>query len=647
MQSLLTRAGRAHSCGCNTCFGLPKTIIRRSTTGAEVKVSYRHAFTTLYTSIFATAAVVDAKYKDDRRKHLEDQISEAKNAVARLQLQNAVAEAEVQPSALASVAHNGTADEGPTILDRAEIQPSLIAPPDKQESPNARIFEQYGGRHWDIFHPSKTERTLRALTTSDYRILERMLYATAEQDEPLISGRKPAHSAAYITRLVQFLLAEHDRMVALRNHPHLRSPLRETIDRLMSTGYPNISLARDDPMARKNLSFRLSKRMARDIHDATTACGIIERICYNLLTSQQPLTSHTFNTMIVYLSKFGRNNIAQCIIRCHFEQFRKHHPESEAVILNHDREFGNYAAAYRNVNVILNKYSTYLLPTRTGEAVLDSAVRAFAGFRNIKDAAVVLCHGLSLGITIGAQALLQLIGLSIWELDRSVALKLVRAFTDYPREFELMLTAEPGSYSVLLHQMDYLLDVAGLWRDPSKMRAQLEKYNLDPERFRRFRMMIAVHNIQQQLDQVERTVRRIERIIYRGVRTRQSKGISKADMVKRIAKEGTRAAADFDFHMEAAMPAMWLTNHIKTSNPINASQWRRRVWTARDHKRARANLRLAVLSKEVEDGAKQLANCSLEVREMDGNGVLRQEQPNELLDVGNIAREPVAAIGLG
>src|SRR5690606_2239933 len=97
MQSFLTRAGRARNCRCNTCVGVAKTIVRRSTTGSEVKVSYRHAFTTLYTSIFATAAVVDAKYKDDRRKHLEDQINEAKDAVARLQLQNAAAELEVQP----------------------------------------------------------------------------------------------------------------------------------------------------------------------------------------------------------------------------------------------------------------------------------------------------------------------------------------------------------------------------------------------------------------------------------------------------------------------------------------------------------------------------------------------------------------------
>ncbi|KAL2108871.1 hypothetical protein VUR80DRAFT_3246 [Thermomyces stellatus] len=651
MQSLLTRAGRARNCGCKTCFGVAKTIVRRSTTGAEVKVSYRHAFTTLYTSILATAAVVDAKYKDDRRKHLEDQISEARDAVARLQLQNAVAEAEVRSTALETVAHNGAADnEKPTALGRAEVHPSMTAQPGKLESSTAPIFKQYGGKHWDIFHEPKEAATLRALTRSDYRMLERMLKLSAKRDKPLVPGLTQDDWTHNIEELVHFLLLEHDRVAALQDKPPARSQLREAIDRLKSAGYPNARSPGDDPMAIRDHSFRLYRRMARDIDAATDVFGAIERICYNLLTSQQPLTAHTYYTMIVHLNKSGLHNAAQCVLKCYIARFRQHirqhHPESQAVILNHDREFKNYAAAYRNVNVILNNTPTYLLSSPSGECVLDSAVRAFAHFRDITHAVVLFCYGLSLGLTIGAQALLQLIGLCIWKLDRTLALKLVRAFTDHPREFESMLTAEPGAYSVLLHQVNYLLDIANLWRHPSKLRAQLETHGLDPERFRRFRMSMEIHNIHQQSSQIQRTTERIQKTLY-SVRRRQDQGLSRADAMEVVVTEATRAAGAFDFHMEAAMPATWLQNHVKASKPARVPQQQRRVWTAKDHEVARVNLRLAALSKEVADGARELANCSLELREMGCKGLLRQERPNKYSDVGNVGREPVVASGLG
>lgn len=643
MQSFLTRAGRARSCGCNTCVGVPKTVIRRSTTGAEVKISYRHAFTTLYTSIFATAAVVDAKLKDDRRKHLEDQITEAKDAIARLQLQNAATETEAQPGVVERIAHDGGSYGDSPTLGRAQSTPTLIASTGDQRTAVTSIFERYGAEYWDIFHENNIGRTLRALKRSDYRMIEKYLKESLENDELPVPGFTPDEWKLNVSELVDYLLLEHDQISARRGQALSRSPLREAIDRLRSAGYPDFRPQKYGLAAIKDASSRLSKRMARDIAADTSAIGTIERICYNLLTSQTPLTLHTYNTLIVHLNKAGHHKVAQCILQSHLAHYRQCDPQSEAVFLNHDREFGNYAGVHRNMSIILKNSSAYL--SRGGKYLLDSMVRAYAGMRYVTEAVVVLCHGLSMGLTIGPQALFQLIGLCIWKLDKDLALKLVRAFTEHPELFESMLTAEPAAQSVLLHQMNYLLDVANLWRDPSKLGAQLKTHNIDAEGFRRFRMTITLHDIQGQYNHVARMTRRIEQILS------GPDGPRAAGESIRLEK-AVRAADDFNFHMSAAMPVSWVQKDLKALTPVDVRtprRQRRRVWTARDYERARANLRLAVLSKEVADGGRQVTDCSVELLEMGHNRVMRQGRPGKFVHVGNTERAPVAeaAAGMG
>lgn len=642
MQSFLTRAGRARICRCNTCAGVAKTIIRRSTTGAEVKVSYRHAFTTLYTSIFATAAVVDAKFKDDRRKDLDSQISEAKDAVARLQLQNAAAEVEVQPSIIERVANEGRRYGDSPILERAEVRPSIIASSNEPKTPTTRIFEEHGGGYWDVFHEANFRRSLRGLKRSDYRMLEQWLKASAEDGEVVVSGVKPEEWTFNVSQLVDYLLLEHDRRASKENVARTKTPLREAIDRLKAVGYPEFRWPGQNTTAFNDSRTRLSKRMARDIAADRDALGTIERICYNLLTSQYPLTIHTYNTLIVHLNKAGHHKIAQCILQSHFAHFSQHHTQSQAVVLNHDREFGNYAGIHRNISVILQNSSVYF--SRGGNYLLESMVRAYAGFCNMTDAILVFCHGLASGLTIGPQALFQLIGLCIWRLDRAHAVDLVRAFTEHPEQFEYMLTAEPTAQSILLHQMSYLLDVTGLWRHPSKLGPELKAYGVDPEKFRTFRMTIKICNMERQYNHAARMTRRLEQILT-SLGTPKYKRMPRAAAVRLVAEKAAQAAEDFNSHMEAAMPASWVDKDFKALTPMHARRRRRRVWTESDHEMARAGLRLAVLSKEVEDGGRRVTDCSMELLEMNSGVGVEQTVHGDALYAPEAGKQVAEAMG--
>lgn len=642
MQSLLTRVGRASNCGCNTCIGVAKAAVRRSATGAEVKVPLRNAFTRLYTTIFATAAIVDATYKDDRRKDLEEQISEAKDAVARLQLQNTAA--EVPLSAAESVPHDEGSYGGAMPLEPTETQPSLIASAELKRAPNSRLFDYYAGEHWAVFNGTNTRRTLRALKNTDYRMLEQCLRVSLKREKSPVPGSCLDEWAFNITQLVDYLLLEHDRISALQSEPPARSPLREAIDRLQSTGYPNIKSPNYGCMSTGEFPARLSKRMVRDINAAATdAPGTIERICYNLLTSQQPLTIHTYNTMIVHLNKAGHHKIAQCIIKSHFSHFKQHHSQTEAVVLNHDRKFGNYAAALRNVSIILKNSTMYF--SRGGEYVLDSMVRALGGFRNTKNAVIVFCHGLATGLIIGPQGLYQLIARCIWKLDRALVLRLVRAFVDYPEQFEWMLTAEPAAQSILLHQMGYLLDVANLWRNQAIVNPGLDVNGIDRGGFRRFRITIALCSVERQLNQIDRVTRRIENTLA-AVGGPQYDGMSRADAMEHVSMKASQVAEDYDFHMEAADPGTWVRRDFKVLESAETERRPRRVWTARDYETARAKLRVAMVMREVTDRRGELADYSLQLDGLDPKGVLPQGWKQELLDAGKVVRDPATA-GLG
>src|SRR6478735_10718358 len=89
MQALWSRAGQAHRCGCRACETVVSSRGRRVTTAARPrKVTFADIFTACYSSMFATAAIVDAVRKEDRRQELDRQLEETRRELAQLQLRN-------------------------------------------------------------------------------------------------------------------------------------------------------------------------------------------------------------------------------------------------------------------------------------------------------------------------------------------------------------------------------------------------------------------------------------------------------------------------------------------------------------------------------------------------------------------------------
>ncbi len=92
MQTLWSRAAQSKcTCRCSNCLSSASTLSRRTTTAtARRRLRFGDTFTVFYSSIFATAAVADAKSKSDRRTNLERAIAEAKGELKQLENRDSI-----------------------------------------------------------------------------------------------------------------------------------------------------------------------------------------------------------------------------------------------------------------------------------------------------------------------------------------------------------------------------------------------------------------------------------------------------------------------------------------------------------------------------------------------------------------------------
>jgi hypothetical protein len=85
MQNIWSRAARSPSgCRCVSCLNTASSGVRTATASSRRRLRIGNSVTALYSSIFAAAALADAKIKDKRRLEWEDKIAAVKDEVNQL-----------------------------------------------------------------------------------------------------------------------------------------------------------------------------------------------------------------------------------------------------------------------------------------------------------------------------------------------------------------------------------------------------------------------------------------------------------------------------------------------------------------------------------------------------------------------------------
>lgn len=293
MQTIWSRAANAQaSCRCRVCLNTANTLVRRSTTSApRRKVSAADVFTACYTTIFGTAAVLDARRKDARRKELDESLERVKASLSELGIKDTAelpndlgAEASAGGSSSAETTQWTRAADVSTILD--EVGQLAVA-----RYPLSSLFTR---------------------TQLDWIHAEAGIIA--EERDPLINMRHPKNemqlekTRKVVEQLVQKLLQQargprtapdqllDETEALLENYPIYRNP----------QAYPEA-----DAQDREFLSttFRRILNNTTDTKEATV------KICHNLLVSDTAPNIHNLNTLIAGFNRVGRPDLAQTVVK--------------------------------------------------------------------------------------------------------------------------------------------------------------------------------------------------------------------------------------------------------------------------------------------------------------------------------------------
>lgn len=498
MQTILSRAGTAPRSGCKACSNAIDTLGRRATS-ARRKPTFTELFTACYSSVFATAALVDAVRKDDRRKELDRQIEEVRKEIADLQdprKPNNSGDSETPELSLRQmdILWRSLKDIYTDRPFMKEIhQPATIRPSDLVE---ALKHEHYGCRN----PPRKI----------DYDRLERAIMR--EECEKGTYYREPRNQAQLLREslstehLVQKLLDRTDFLPEDQSGPSLQKARSLLEKGSLGLGFTFRSI--DSARAQDN-TIQLNKRLRSLV--ASSNLNMKEkvgRICYNLLVSPHPPDIHTYNTLIVAFNKSGHHTFAEALVASFF-QYRLLQPTSSTfiAILNHYKCTNNHGKFLRALACITGldnrtgakvrrrhvsdiKISPALLPwasdtrrrTLTGEWIWDhlplsqplveEIIGGLLHFKLFDQAAAFFLSCMQSGVNISLDIVKCFLDECVNALDWRAAVRLTGGLARSETILQRLLGAGNGEgTSYIANRIRVLLDICGLGvtaRPPSK-----------------------------------------------------------------------------------------------------------------------------------------------------------------------------------
>ncbi|KAM3536242.1 hypothetical protein MY4038_000400 [Beauveria bassiana] len=492
MQSLWNRASQAHRCGCRVCSTSVNALGRRTTTAAgRRKATFAEIFTACYSSVFASAAVIDSLKKDKRRRELDQELEHARQELAELK------EKSKSPSSLHSTNRDGLTVEQMDILWKAMKQiinerpyrKNVLYPATLTASSVTECLRK-------DYYDCPTQTMLQKGRHIDYDDLDRAILNESEQI-PAPGSRTETHlrnETLRFRRLVNALLKQADRM----DRTGMQSKSFEQASELLNCNTRvNYSFRSADPEAARTMTQELNGSLRRILATPMSLKEKIGRLCYNMLISTHVPDIHTYNTLIAGFDKYGLPIMSDQVIYSFFYgRYIKPTESTFVAILNHNKlrnrpgEFLLNMARITGMNEVgvklrrrhqdsmLRFFERKWLMTerasksRVGEYImqhlpltpelLEEMIRGLLLFKLFEQAAVLFVGCLKAGITLASNLLPQLLDECISALDWSASVRLVRGMSEFSRQwFQIM--AESGHDGLqLINRVHKLLDLCGI-----------------------------------------------------------------------------------------------------------------------------------------------------------------------------------------
>ncbi|OAQ96221.1 hypothetical protein LLEC1_01478 [Akanthomyces lecanii] len=492
MQSLWNRASKAHRCGCRACSTAVNALGRRRTAAAgRRKATFAEIFTACYSSMFASAAIIDSMRKDERRKELDKQLEVAKQELSALKEQG-----KLLPS-LEGTNPDGLTPKQMDVLWKAMKQIYNERPYRKNiRYPATVTASSVTDCLLKEYYDCPSETRLRRGRHIDYAALERAILTESEQSTAYGARTEThlRHETSRFLSLVNALLKEADRMD--RTNKKSRS-FKQARDLLCNNhvGYTFRSL---DPEAARNMTRKLNESLRKILATPMSLKEKLGRLCYNLMVASHVPDIHTYNTLIAGFDQYGLSALSDHVIYSFFYGRYIQPTESTFVaILNHNKLTNRPGQFLLNVARITglddktgakvrrrhqdsmqrNAEKVWAITnrtskTKTGEYIMEhmplstelveEMMRGLLRFKLFEQAAILFVGCLKSGVALGTKMIRQLLDECISALDWSASVQLLRGMSEFGQQWrELMLeSAENGLY--LVNRVHVLLDVCGI-----------------------------------------------------------------------------------------------------------------------------------------------------------------------------------------
>ncbi|KAL2684811.1 hypothetical protein Neosp_005902 [[Neocosmospora] mangrovei] len=519
MQTLWSRAGQAHRCGCRVCETAVSALGRRVTTASRPrKVTFADVFTACYSSMFATAAVVDAVKKEDRRQDLDRQLEETRRELAELQMLRTLETKRITTN----IVENDELSASQMQVLWQSLKDIYTNRPYMKEihKPVTKRVSEFLNRLQADYYQCPDEATMLALRQTDYERLEQAI--KDEEINESLPHRTPLNQkhlhndTRTIVHVVTQLLdhaATHDKSTS-------PSPSYYEARDLVNEAVPYTFDSIDPARARKN-RITLNRRLREVVNSPNL--GLKEkvgRVCYNLLVSAYPADMHTFNTLIVAFDKQGHKYISEPLVNSFF-YYRRVQPTSSTfvAILNHyknsqnhgrflralacltglDTETGAKLARRHVTDIALPKAKrlSNKTSTRTGDwiwehapltkPIIEAVIDGLLHFRLFDQAALFFVSCMKANVVLGTNTIKQLFDECILALDWKAAVRLIQGFTNCPDTWKPMLMHRNESSTYLISRLHVLLDLVGLRTSGGQVpESTLDNLSISTQGFRRF-----------------------------------------------------------------------------------------------------------------------------------------------------------------
>ncbi|KAJ3531408.1 hypothetical protein NM208_g8890 [Fusarium decemcellulare] len=524
MQALWSRAGQAHRCGCRVCETAVSALGRRVTTAAARprKVTFAEIFTACYSSMFATAAVVDAVRKEDRRQELDRQLEETRRELAELQMLRTL-----ETNRITSNLDPDQTELSPSQMDKLweslkDIYTNRPYMKEIDKPATLRVSEFLNRLHADHYN-CPDEATMHALRQTDYERLEQAIMD--EEIDRSLPHRAPLNhkhlhnDSRTIVHLVKQLL----RRAEAQDNSTSPCPSFEEA-RQLAEGSPSYTFDSIDPNRARGNRITLNRRL-REVIDSTELDlkEKVGRVCYNLLVSAYPPDMHTYNTLIVAFDKHGHKCLSEPLVNSFFYYRRlQPTPSTFVAILNHYKSSGNHGRFLRALACITGldaetgaklgrrhvddvipatKYGKYQTrdkaSTQTGDwiwqhapldkSLVEVVINGLLHFKLFDQAANFFVSCMKANVILSTNTIKQLFDECILALDWKAAVRLVQGFTDCPNAWPSMLMNRNEGTSYLISRLHVLLDLCGL-RSSGELvsTSTLDNLSISAWRFNRF-----------------------------------------------------------------------------------------------------------------------------------------------------------------